>query len=308
MRGLRPDILHGHGEKKIVSAPLYPDFKPVGLEDQGVFKEYLDREPSGVCEMNFANIFIWKDSEHPRWTLLNGNLCVLVEPDFEPPYFLPLVGGERVPETIEACLRQAPRLSRVPEEFVKRHGSGFRVEEDPGNFDYIYRVEDLADLKGKKYDGKRNRVKKFESTCPHEYTALTRGDVAACGRLLEDWFEEKANGDLYMKAEKMAIVQALASFEFLGLKGGVVKVGGRVEAFTMGMRLTDDTAVIQIEIANPGLAGLAQWVNREFVRREWPAFKFINREQDMGVEGLRKAKQSYQPARLVKKYNLFNRI
>jgi len=287
--------------------PVSPEFKPVGLEDQGVFKEHLDREPSGVCEMNFANIFIWKDSEHPRWTLLNGNLCVLVEPDFEPPYFLPPAGGARVPETIAACLRHAPRLSRVPEEFIRRHGSGFRVEEDPDNFDYLYRVEDLAELKGKKYDGKRNRVKKFESTCPHEYATLTRGDVAGCVRLLEDWFEGKGNGDPYMAAEKKAIVQALASFDRLGLKGGVVKVGGRVEAFTMGMRLTDDTAVIQIEIANFGLAGLAQWVNREFVRREWPAFKFINREQDMGVEGLRKAKLSYQPERLLKKFNLFGR-
>jgi hypothetical protein len=287
-----------------VTAPVYPDFKPVGLEDLAVFKESLDREPSGVCEMNFANIFIWKDSEHPRWTLLNGNLCVLVEPDFEPPYFLPPAGADRVRETIATCLRHAPRLSRVPEGFVRRYGAGFRFEEDPDNFDYIYRVEDLAELKGKRYDGKRNRIRKFEKTFPHDYSALARGDVAGCARLLEDWFEEKRNGDPYMRAEKVAIVQALASFELLGLKGGVVKVGGRVEAFTFGMRLTDDTAVIPIEIANPAFPGLAQWINREFVRREWPAFEFVNREQDMGVEGLRRAKLSYQPARLLKKFSL----
>jgi hypothetical protein len=87
----------------------------------------------------------------------------------------------------------------------------------------------------------------------------------------------------------------------------VVKVGGRVEAFTLGMRLTDDTAVIQIEIANPGLVGLAQWINREFVRREWLAYPFINREQDVGIAGLRQAKMSYQPERLVRKFNLFGR-
>ena len=290
-----------------MSRPAYPDFKPIGLEDRGVFNEDLDREPSEVCELNFANIFMWKDSEHPRWTILNGALCVLVEPDFEPPYFLPPVGGERVPETIAACLTHAPRLSRVPEEFVARFGVGFKVEEDPANFDYVYSREELAELKGKKYDGKRNRIRKFESTFAHEYHALTRADVPSCFRLLEDWFEEKRNGDPYMKAEKIAIVQALASFERLGLKGGVVKVGGRVEAFTMGGRLTPDTAVIPIEIANPGLVGLAQWINREFVRREWSAFRFLNREQDMGVEGLRKAKLSYQPARLVKKFNLFRK-
>jgi hypothetical protein len=91
------------------------------------------------------------------------------------------------------------------------------------------------------------------------------------------------------------------------LKGGVVRVDGRVEAFAFGMRLKDDTVVIPIEIADPAFPGLAQWINREFVRREWPAFKFINREQDMGVEGLRKAKLSYQPERLLKKFNLFGR-
>jgi hypothetical protein len=289
-----------------MTRPAYPDFKPVGLEDQEVFAEYLGREPSEVCELDFANIFMWKGSERPSWTILNGSLCVLVEPDFEDSYVLPPVGGavERVPETVSICLRHAPRLSRVPEAFVERYGAGFKAEEDPGNFDYIYLRQELAELKGKKFDGKRNRIRKFESTFAHEYHALTRADVPGCFRLLEDWFEEKRNGDLYMRAERVAIIQALASFERLGLKGGVVKVGGRVEAFTMGGRLTADMAVLAIEIANPGLVGLAQWINREFVCREWGATTFINREQDMNIEGLRKAKLSYQPVRLVKKFNL----
>ena len=288
-----------------MSLPHYPDFKSIGLEDQAVFNEFFDRDPSGVCELNFANIFIWKDSEHPRWTLLNGSLCILVEPGCEPPYALPPLGGDRIPETMTACLRHVPRLSRVPEDFVGKHGAGYRVEEDPPNFDYVYRVEDLAELKGKRYDGKRNRIRKFESTFVHEYHPLTDADVPGCVRLLEDWFEEKRNGDADGKADKHAIVQALASFGLLGLKGGVVRVGGRVEAFTLGGRLTVDTAVIPIEIANPGLVGLAQWINREFVRREWLDFRYINREQDMGIEGLRRAKLSYQPVGLVKKYDLY---
>jgi len=303
VRRLSPGALHGHGEVEGLTLPRYPEFKPVGLEDQDVLRGYLDDGSSEVCELNFANIFIWKDSEHPRWTVLNGSLCVLVEPEFEGAYCLPPVGGERVPETIEACLRHAPRLSRVPEAFVERYGAGFKVEEDPGNFDYIYSRLELAELKGKKFDGKRNRIRKFESTFSHEYHPLTPSDVPGCVRLLEDWFEEK-NGDLCIRAEKKAILQALASFLRLGLKGGVVKVGGRVEAFTLGGRLTADMAVIPIEIANPGLVGLAQWINREFVLREWEGTALVNREQDMAIEGLRKAKQSYHPLRLVKKYDL----
>lgn len=287
--------------------PAFPEFKPVGLEDKKIFEDHLGRAASEACEMNFANIFIWRGSEHPRWTHLNGNLCVFVEPDFEPPYVLPPVGSVDLERTVEACLTLAPKLSRVPEDMARSLAASFRLEEDPDNFDYLYRVEDLSGLKGKRYDGKRNRIRKFESTFVHEYHALTPADVPGCVRLLEDWFEEKRNGDPYMQAEKLAILEALAAFEPLGLKGGVVKVGGRVEAFTLGGRLTVDTAVIPIEIANPGLVGLAQWINREFVRREWSGFSFINREQDMGVPGLRQAKESYQPARLLKKYKVFLR-
>ena len=107
-----------------------------------------------------------------------------------------------------------------------------------------------------------------------------------------------------MRAEKEAIREAIVRFAELGLKGAVVTVGDRVEAFTIGTALTPGTAVIQIEIANPDITGLAQWINREFVRREWPGMTFINREQDLGVPGLRRAKLSYQPDHLVKKYNL----
>ena len=285
--------------------PHYPDFKPVGLEDRDLIKGYLEAHPSGVCELNFPNILIWKDSERPRWTLLNGNLCILLEPTFEPAYALPPVGGNEVEKTIATCLGHVPRLSRVPEDFVRNYGADLRSEEDRDNFDYVYLREDLAELRGKKFDGKRNRVKKFETSFAHAYEPLGREHAEDCRRLLLQWFEEKGNGDPYMKAEKDAILEALNLFDAVGLVGAVVKVAGRVEAFTFGMKLTGDTAVIQIEIANPALPGLAQWINREFVRREWSSFRFINREQDVGVPGLRKAKLSYQPDHFVKKYNLF---
>jgi hypothetical protein len=290
-----------------MNSPQYPEFKPVGLEDRDMIKSYLDAHPTGVCEMNFPNIFIWKDSERPRFTVLNGNLCVFLEPTFEPAYCLPPAGGNDILRTIETCLLHAPRLSRVPEDFVQKYGAYFKVEEDRDNFDYVYRREDLAELRGKKFDGKRNRIRKFESSFAHSYDVLRRDHADDCRRLLYQWFEEKGNGNPYMKAEKDAILEALTYFNELGLTGGVVTVSGRVEAFTIGMRLTDDTAVIQIEIANPALPGLAQWINREFVRREWSVFRFINREQDVGVPGLRKAKLSYQPDHLVKKFNLFKK-
>jgi hypothetical protein len=286
--------------------PLYPDFKPLGFEDRNLIKRYLDEHPAGVCEMNFANLFIWKDSERPRYTILNGNLCILVDPTFEPAYFLPPAGANEIIHTVKTCLTHVPRLSRVPEAFVQRCGGAFRAEEDRDNFDYVYLTRELAELKGKKFDGKRNRIRKFESSFAHTYEKLARTHVDGCRRLLHEWYDLKGNSEPYMMAEKEAILEALAMFGELCLTGGVVTIADRVEAFTLGKRLTDDTALVQIEIANPAFPGLAQWINREFVRREWCGFRFINREQDLGVPGLRKAKLSYQPDHLVKKYNLFN--
>lgn len=287
-----------------MNPPLYPEFKPLGFEDRDLVNRYLTANPSGVCEMSFPNLFIWKDSERPRYTILHGNLCILVEPTFEPAYFLPPAGANEIEKTIDTCLARAPRLSRVPEAFVRTYGAPYKVEEDRDNFDYVYRCDELAELKGKKFDGKRNRIKKFELSFGHAYEKLREDHVDGCRRLLHEWYDVKGNSDPYMKAEKEAILEALAMFKELCLTGGVVTVAERIEAFTIGMPLTADMALIQIEIANPALPGLAQWINREFIRREWSAFRFANREQDMGVPGLRKAKLSYQPDHLLKKYSL----
>lgn len=288
-----------------MSLPLYPAFEPVSLEDRDVIEGYLRQYPAGICEMNFPNILIWKDSERPSYTILNGNLCLFLEPTFEPPYFMAPIGETEVEKTVVTCLGHTPRLSRVPEGLVRAHGAPFKVEERRDQFDYVYLTEDLAELKGKKFDGKRNRIRKFESGPDHRYERLSAGHKDGCSRLLEDWHNVKESPDLYLAAEKNAILKALDLFETLGLRGGVALVKDRVEAFTIGLPLTDDTALVQIEIANPAFPGLAQWINREFIRREWRSFKFINREQDMGLDGLRKAKLSYQPVRFERKFDLF---
>ncbi len=286
-----------------MTIPLFPEFKPLGLEDRDLIADRLARHPSPVCELNFANIFIWRESERPRGTLINDNLCIRVDPTFEPAYFLPPIGDNAIPETVAMGLTHTPRFSRVPEDFVLRYGAGFRAEEDRDNFDYVFRADDLAELAGKKFDGKRNRIKKFESTYRSSYEPFGRSHAEECRQLLNKWCVAKEDSP-YMRAEKEAIREAIVRFGELGLKGAVVTVDERVEAFTIGTVLTPDTAVIQIEIANPEITGLAQWINREFVRREWRGFAFVNREQDLGVPGLRRAKLSYQPDHLVKKYNL----
>jgi hypothetical protein len=287
-----------------VSLPAFPALKPLGLEDRAEVEGFLDRHPPDICELNFANIFIWRAIERPRLSLHRGRLCVFVEPPGEPPYALPPVGEGPLDPTVEACLTIVPRLSRVPEPTALGIGPGFVAKPDPDNFDYVYQRSDLAELKGKRYDGKRNRIRKFEREHGYRYREIGPDCLVDCRRLLDDWLEAKAGNGWDLEAQRTVVGEALLYFRELGLRGGGVEVDGRLAAFAIGSRLGPDTALCMIEIVDPALDGLAQLINREFARRAWPDVAYINREQDMGIEGLRRAKQSYHPVRLVKKFDV----
>jgi len=285
--------------------PVYPDFKNVGLEDRAVFRSYLEGFPVEACELNFGNTYIWRHFDHPRYTTIRGNLCILFSPPDEPAYFLQPVGERDMPETIAACLTAAPRLSRIPVSFAAANCPGFRCAPDRDNDDYVYATADLAELKGKKYDGKRNRIRKFEKGHAYRYVRLGPEFLPDCRRLFEEWAAEKGTDLAMARAQQDAIQEALAHFGPLELSGGAIEVGGRIEAFSVGEALAPDTAVIHIEIVSPRFEGLAQLMNREFVRNELAGFAFINREQDMGVPGLRRAKESYHPHHRVEKHHIW---
>lgn len=277
----------------------------MGLEDQTFIKGALEKFPSEASEANFGNTYIWRKYDHPRWTLHNGNLCLFFEPPAEPAFYLQPLGDNKVQETVRSCLDFAPRLARVPKSSAAVHCRGCKCEADRDNFDYVYLTEDLINLKGKKYDGKRNRIKKFEKSHTWRYLKLDPERLSDCHRLLEDWIKAKASNGTMMIHEREAISEALVHFETLGFSGGAIEVEDRIAAFSIGEKLTPDTAVIHIEIVNPDYEGLAQLINREFVKNEWSSYKFINREQDLGLPGLRRAKLSYNPHHLVKKYNIW---
>jgi hypothetical protein len=289
-----------------MSLPSFPEFKLVGMEDRDSLAAAIARHPTPACEVHFANIYLWRHFEHSKLTIVNDNICVLCGPPSEPAYFLQPIGETDIKATIRTCLSFAPRLSRVTESFALKYGGPYRCELDRDNFDYVYRAEDLIELKGKKYDGKRNRIRKFERGQTCEYGRYCRADLTGCLQLLDMWLEVKAQSDGFIgQAWKDVIVETLEHGNELGLRGGVFKICGRVAAFSFGSKLTPDTAVIPVEIVDPGFDGLSQLVNREFVRREWSDCRYINREQDNGIPGLCRAKASYHPHHFVTKYNIW---
>lgn len=288
--------------------PNYPEFKPIELEDKKEVGQYLADYPPEICELTFANIYIWRHWEKPQLTRIHGNLCVFCAPPDESPYFLEPVGDSRLEETVQLCLSYGTRLSRVSEKFIhKLHGS-YLIKEDRDNFDYVYLTEELAQLKGKKFDGKRNLIKKLEKNYRAEIKPLSDSDLSGCLEVVERWVrnspEENRSTDARTRAASTAIKEALNNFRQLELQGIVARIEGRVEGFCLGERLNPDTVVVHVELADRNIAGLHQYMNRECARTIWHQFTYINREQDAGIAGLRRSKLSYYPHHLVKKYDL----
>jgi hypothetical protein len=175
---------------------------------------------------------------------------------------------------------------------------------DRNNCDYVYLSSDLINLRGKKYDGKRNRIRKFIRHHDYEYVKLRPEQLKNCSRLFEEWLKEKTFKDWVERAQRETLREALDNFEALGLAGGAILINDKIEAFSIGEELNSDTAVIHFEIVNPKYEGLSQLINQEFIKNEWADYKFINREQDLGLPGLRMAKLSYHPHHLVNKYHV----
>ncbi len=287
----------------IYPVPSFPDFRKIFSADKELFESYYSKHPQETSELTFTNFFIWRDCDVSEMTSVNGNICIVARPGTEPPYFFEPLGEERMEETIDTCLSHVPRFSRVTEKFAKEHfegKSGYRVEPVRDHFDYIYRTEDMIALKGKKYDGKRNKIKRFLKNNIPIYQKLSADVVPDCLKLLDKWVRSKKPGACI----DGPIREALNDLSGLSVEGAAIKINGKVEAFTIGETLNRDTAVIYIEVANPDIDGLSQHINQQFCRNEWAHFTYINREQDMGDVGLRKAKMSYHPVKLIPKYDV----
>jgi len=290
--------------------PKYPLLKPLELSDKAMVESCFAKNPSGLSEYTFANFFAWRRFDRSELTMINGNLCFLVTAPDRNRYFMMPFGSTDMEDTLIKCLETAPKVVRLPLAFVEQYtkdSSRFAVEEDPDQFDYIYLSGDLAELKGKKYDGKRNHINYFLRSNSYTYARMSEKHFEECCLLNDAWCKEKKReSELFpnIECEAEVVKETLRNFRALGLTGGVIFVDGRIKAFSIGEKLTEDTAVIHIEKADPAIRGLSQLINREFVRNEWSHFRYINREQDMGHPGLRKAKLSYHPVKLEKKYNI----
>ena len=186
--------------------------------------------------------------------------------------------------------------------------ANFEVVADRDNYDYVYLSEKLISLSGRKLHSKKNHLNAFRKEHPDaQFLPITDEIVTQCKLELNSWYkqhrQEDGTVDLFIDYERTAILEVLNNFADFGLKGGAILLDGRVVAFTFGEQLNTDTAVIHVEKADPEVRGAYPAINQGFVEHAWSHLTYINREEDMGIEGLRKAKESYKPEKLIEKFN-----
>jgi uncharacterized protein len=285
------------------------EFKALTIEDKPRVDAAFEANPPEVSELTFTNLFCWLAKRRVSVAQDGGALALLCEEDdrrfFLPPACMCDAAGA-VGRMFEYARAQgfAPEVERVPEEMATELGkAGFRVAEDRDNFDYVYAVEDLALLEGGNHDGKRNSIKQALAKYACEYRRITAANVADCLALETTWCNlRQCDADPGLAAEQRAIGACFANWERFGLIGGAITVEGRIEAFAIAEQLNPVTAVVHFEKANPELRGLYQLINQWFCKNELLEYKFVNREQDLGIAGLRQAKESYHPHHMVRKF------
>ena len=297
-----------------VEIPHYPFFREFRLEDKNIFQDYFTRFPPQTSEHTFTNLFVWRSYYHLKWCLWDECLCILACPEGKNPFFLPSLGEKNPRECIKDLLLHFTRqgiqgtMQRVSEDLVAQYlkdCNHFEIALDRDNCDYVYLTDDLIKLEGNKFHGKRSHINKFKKNYTYQYEPLTPDLISECLEMETEWCNLK-HCEIFpsLAGEERAIYEALKNMETLGFRGGVIIINEKVEAFALGEQLNPQTAVIHVEKANPAFDGLYQLINQEFCTHEWKNVAYINREQDLGEEGLRKAKLSYHPHHLVNKYTV----
>ena len=286
-------------------------FKPIELGDKEVFNRFLKQDPPRVSELTFTNLFIWQHKYAPSWVIAEDCLLIICRPKDHAAFGLQPVGPGDKKKALEILVESLksitpePRIERVDEAFVKAYvvPEEYVTELDRDNSDYVYLAQDLIQLSGNKFHRKKNHVNQFIKNYRFEYRALDQELLKAFLNLQESWCQLRecaTHPDLW--SEDYAVHTALTHSRDLDFQGGAILINDKVEAFALGEPLNPDTAVIHIEKANPEINGLYAAINQLFCRETWSHMRYINREQDMGIEGLRQAKGSYCPDHMVHKY------
>ncbi len=278
--------------------PTYPETADLTLDLRPFLHPLFQQLDTGISEFTFANLYLFRRSHHYTISLLADATLVILGRDNTMPFFMLPFGLPPQPQLDQLFHDHTMLKCASREQAQSLKTMGYRVQEDRKNFDYLYRRQDLAELSGRNYHKKRNLVKAFVTT--HAYSALplrTEYQDDAL-RILDDWRTKTGQSSDYDAAR-----EALEKMDALQLCGGIYYVASQPVAYTLGEELAQGASfAIHFEKAVPGYKGLYQFINKSFASVLPEIYETINREQDLGLPGLRKAKLSYNPTEFVEKF------
>ena len=289
------------------------DYRHITISDQQPYGQLLAQAPKRGCEYSFANLYVWG---RQRMAFLEGGVTVFSQFDRRSVYLFPLGGDlKAILDRIihDAHTRDIPcrltGLTKVDCQRVERLYPGkFRFHNDRNGYDYLYEVNQLRDLSGRKFQQKRNHVNRFFRRYPlASVVPITDKNTPQVWEMVEAWFAQRLTQDPTrdVHMERSAIQKALQHRQALGLIGLALVVEGKVVAMTLGSHLSADTVDVHFEKALEDFDGAYAVINQAFaqhISQEFPRVAYLDREEDMGIEGLRKAKLSYEPVELREKY------
>ncbi|MBR5510481.1 MAG: DUF2156 domain-containing protein [Lachnospiraceae bacterium] len=290
-------------------------FKRPTLEDRTIILHHMLVQRHRGSERTFANAYLWARFYQLGWAEIEGTLVFRTGKEGKYSYTYPMGMGDRK-AAIEFLLKDSQdkgypfHLHAVSqeelEELEQYFPEKFQVEWDRNTADYVYETEKLIHLSGKKYHGKKNHVNQFKAAYPDwSYEALTDDNVEECFQMALNWRRDNGCDEHHEKNSEMCVaLNSLRLHKELGLKGGVLRAGGEIVAFTMGEPVCDDTFVVHIEKAYAHVRGAYPMINQQFLEHEAAEYRYVNREEDTGDEGLRKAKLSYRPVFMIEKGNV----
>lgn len=291
-------------------------FRRFDTSDRALVQSYIYQTPFRNCDLAFANMYVWQFLYDTQIAEDNGFLFVKYWFHSKPYFMLPLGKGDLkhgVEKIIEYAASNNLRfcfqglVTEMKQELEKCMPEKFHFTTNSDYSDYIYRREDLVGLTGTRYQPKRNHINQFKRHYPdYKYVAITSEIIPQCLSLLSYWKDinqdQKDKSFIALESESKAITRGFESYNELNLHGGALLVDNKVIAFTYGSPINNNVFDVAVEKADATYTGVYAMINHEFVKTIPEQYTLINREEDLGIEGLRKSKLSYHPFEKLDKY------
>jgi len=278
---------------------------PLLFDSYDTIHPFLKKSPSWLSEFTFTNLYAWQQKRQVYYLTTDNTLLLFTMNNagqlflFGPPF-----GDNNPLELLGKIIPHISGAERIPLQTAALLKTlGMTIHGDHNNADYVYRVDDLCLLRGRKYAKKRNKIKQClkEYTCTYE--KITPDTLAACRSMQDTWCDIRGcREEPGLEGEYQAIIATLDKYQDLPIIGGAIRVNGSICAFAVAEKLHEDTAVWHFEKALPGMEGLGQLITHWFAKNSLSEFTYVNREQDLGIAGLRQAKESYYPCFMVPKF------